>query len=39
VQWRYFQTDRLGSVVAVTDETGAVQEPDSYDAWGRRRFL
>lgn len=31
--------DRLGSVVAITDETGVNKEPMAYDAWGARRNL
>jgi RHS repeat-associated protein len=34
---RYFVRDHLGSVAAVTDDTGTVVERDAYDAWGRRR--
>ena len=34
---RYFIGDHLGSVSVLTDETGAVVERDSYDAWGKRR--
>jgi uncharacterized protein RhaS with RHS repeats len=30
---RYFHTDNLGSIGVITDETGAVVERDSYDAW------
>ncbi|WP_332856471.1 RHS repeat-associated core domain-containing protein [Duganella sp. S19_KUP01_CR8] len=30
--------DRLGSVVAISSEAGAVQEPLAYDAWGKRRM-
>lgn len=36
-QTRYFHKDHLGSIVALTDETGAVVERDSFDAWGQRR--
>jgi RHS repeat-associated protein len=36
-QTRYFHKDHLGSIVALTDETGAVKERDSFDAWGQRR--
>lgn len=36
---RYFHTDHLGSIVAITDEAGAVIERRSYDAWGKRRNL
>ena len=34
---RYLHTDHLGSVAAVTDETGAVVERLSYDVFGKRR--
>jgi RHS repeat-associated protein len=34
----YFHTDHLGSLAVITNETGAVVERDSYDAWGKRRF-
>jgi len=34
---RYFHTDHLGSIIAITDETGTVLERRSYDAWGKRR--
>jgi hypothetical protein len=34
---RYFVTDHLGSVAVITDETGAVVERLSYDAWGKHR--
>jgi YD repeat-containing protein len=32
---RYFHTDNLGSIAVITDESGAVVEHDSYDAWGK----
>jgi hypothetical protein len=32
VTTRYFQTDNLGSIAVITDETGKVVERDSYDA-------
>jgi RHS repeat-associated protein len=35
---RYFHKDHLGSIATLTDETGAVVERLSYDAWGKRRF-
>ena len=35
---RYFHKDHLGSIATITDETGAVVERLSYDAWGKRRF-
>jgi RHS repeat-associated protein len=38
VSTRYFHTDHLGSISAITDETGRVVERLSYDAWGKRRF-
>ena len=38
-QTRYFHHDPLGSIVALTDEAGAVVERLSYDAWGQRRNL
>ena len=38
VSTRYFHTDHLGSITAITDENGAVVERLSYDAWGKRRF-
>ena len=34
---RYFHTDHLGSISVITNETGAVVERLSYDAWGKRR--
>lgn len=33
----YIKQDHLGSLVAVINEDGTVQERLSYDAWGRRR--
>jgi RHS repeat-associated protein len=38
VTTRYFHTDNLGSIAVITNESGAVVERDSYDAWGKRRF-
>jgi RHS repeat-associated protein len=38
VATRYFHPDHLGSVAVITEETGAVAERLSYDAWGKRRF-
>jgi hypothetical protein len=38
VSTRYFHTDHLGSIAVITNETGAVVERDSHDAWGKRRF-
>ncbi len=35
----YFHKDHLGSVVAISDETGAVVERMAFDAWGKRRFV
>jgi YD repeat-containing protein len=37
LQTRYLHRDHLGSVVALTDTTGAVIERYSYDPWGKRR--
>ena len=37
-QTRYFVIDHLSSVAVITDETGAVVERLSYDAWGKRRY-
>lgn len=34
---RYLHPDHLGSVDAVTDESGALVEQLSYNAWGKRR--
>lgn len=34
---RYYHTDHLGSIIAITDQTGAVVERRSFDAWGKRR--
>ena len=36
---RYFHTDHLGSIIAITDETATVTEHRSYDAWGKRRNI
>ena len=36
---RWYHTNHLGSLVALTDETGTVVERLSYDAWGKRRNL
>jgi RHS repeat-associated protein len=33
----YLHYDHLGSIGAVTDQTGAVQIQESFDAWGKRR--
>ena len=35
---RYFHTDHLGSISVITDQSGAVVQQLSYDAWGKRRF-
>ena len=37
VATRYFHKDHLGSIAVITDESGAVLERLSYDAWGKRR--
>jgi hypothetical protein len=34
---RWFHTYHLGSIAVITDETGAVTQRLSYDAWGLRR--
>jgi RHS repeat-associated protein len=39
VYTRYFHKDHLGSISTITDETGAVVERLSYDAWGKRRNI
>uniref|UniRef100_UPI00146FA4B0 RHS repeat domain-containing protein n=1 Tax=Chitinimonas koreensis TaxID=356302 RepID=UPI00146FA4B0 len=31
--------DRLGSVIGITDQAGALKEKLAYDAWGKRRSL
>jgi RHS repeat-associated protein len=36
---RWTHLDLLGSVVAITDETGAIKEKMAYDSWGKRRSL
>ncbi|MCW5548831.1 MAG: RHS repeat-associated core domain-containing protein [Opitutaceae bacterium] len=33
---RYFHSDGLGSITAVTNEWGAVEKRFAYDAWGKR---
>jgi hypothetical protein len=38
VSTRYFHKDHLGSIAVITDESGAVLERLSYDAWGKRRY-
>lgn len=38
-QIRYFHTDHLGSVIAVTDGLRNVLDRLSYDVWGQRRNL
>ncbi len=35
----YFHQDHLGSIAAITSETGAVTERLAYDPWGKRRFI
>ncbi|MDP1939865.1 MAG: RHS repeat-associated core domain-containing protein, partial [Gallionella sp.] len=34
----YYSKDHLGSIVAITDGTGAVTQRLSYDVWGKRRY-
>ena len=36
---RYFHTDALGSITAITDDTGTVVERRSYDAFGKIRAM
>ncbi len=36
---RYLHSDKLGSITAITDETGAIVERLSYDPWGKRQFV
>jgi RHS repeat-associated protein len=38
-QWNHHHQDHLGSTVAVTNDSGAVVEAMSFDAWGKRRNL
>jgi len=33
----YLYTDHLGSLIAVYNEDGGLEEEFSYDPWGRRR--
>ena len=35
----WMHRDRLGSIVLITGQTGAVVEKMAYDAWGKRRAL
>ena len=35
----YFQHDQLGSIAAITDESGALTERLAYDPWGKRRNI
>ncbi len=35
----YLHHDQLGSIAAITDENGVVQERLAYDPWGKRRFI
>ena len=35
----YYHTDHLGSIIALSDQSGNVTERRSYDAWGKRRNL
>lgn len=36
---RYFHHDHLGSIAAVSDESGTVIERMAFDPWGKRRFV
>ncbi|WP_212749177.1 FG-GAP-like repeat-containing protein [Chitinivorax sp. B] len=38
-QLAYFHRDHLGSVIALSDDSGAVKDQLSYDPWGQRRHL
>jgi len=38
VAFEYYSKDDLGSIVAITDATGAVVQHLSYDPWGKRRY-
>ena len=35
----YFHQDQMGSISAITSETGAVTERLAYDPWGKRRYI
>jgi RHS repeat-associated protein len=35
---RYFHHDHLGSIAAISNETGQVVERLAYDPWGKRRY-
>ncbi len=35
---RYMHKDHLGSIDAITDELGVLDEQNSFDAWGQRRL-
>jgi len=35
---RYYQTDALGSIIALTDENGAVKTQYIYDPFGNTEF-
>ena len=37
-EMRYYHRDHLGSIVAITNEAGAVTERLAYEAFGKRRF-
>ncbi|MGJ4946763.1 RHS repeat domain-containing protein [Bradyrhizobium sp. HKCCYLS20291] len=39
VTTRYFHTDHLGSISAISDQNGLLVERLSYDAWGKRRNI
>lgn len=36
---RYFHSDHLGSIVAISDDAGHLLERLSYDPWGKRRHI
>ena len=38
IQTEYYTKDHLGSIVAITDQTGAVTQRLSFDVFGKRRY-
>ncbi|MCU8471158.1 FG-GAP-like repeat-containing protein [Vibrio vulnificus] len=36
-QVKYFNKDHLGSIIAISNELGQIEQSFSYDAWGKRR--
>jgi len=39
IEMRYFHQDGLGSIVAVSDEYGRVEQRFAFDPWGKRQSL